>query len=98
MASMLNFPADRRDINIPEAIGVKWHELGAQLLDDPDGTRVNNISHNHQRNCKEINIEIISLWLQGNEVKPVTWAKLVKVLDDIGKGQLAEKISETIHN
>ena len=80
-------------MNIAEEISVKYTEFGAQLLDDPTGTKVRNIEAAKLRDPKELNIEILQEWLNGGGRVPVTWPALVKVLQDIGKGELAAEIA-----
>ena len=82
-----------RRVSIADEISVNYTEFGAQLLDDPTGTKVRNIEAAKLRDPKEINIEILREWLNGGGRVPVTWQALVKVLQDIDKGELAAEIA-----
>ena len=93
MSELTLFPSfSGRQVNIPVEIGVSYTDFGAQLLDDPTGARVRNIERAKMKDAKDINTEILSEWLNGRERQPVTWPALAKVLDDIGKGELAAEI------
>ena len=81
-------------VNIAVEVSINYTEFGAQLLDDPTGSRVKNIECTKLKDPKEINTEILREWLRGGERQPVTWKALAKVLDDIGKGELAARIRE----
>ena len=81
-------------LNIAVEVSVNYSEFGAQLLDDPTGARVRNIERAKLKDPKEINTEILREWLRGGERQPVTWTALAKVLDDIGKGELAVRIRQ----
>ena len=81
-------------VNIAVEVSTSYFEFRAQLLDDPSGARVGNIEHAKLRDPKEINLEILREWLKGGERIPVTWSALRDALDDIGKGELAERIKQ----
>ena len=61
------------------------------LLDDHNGTRVNNIECKHREDAERINTEILREWATGRG-KPVTWETLTDVLCDIELGALASEI------
>ena len=62
------------------------------LLDDPNGTKVDNIEFKHRGDPERINREILKKWVTGREKKPVTWETLTEVLRDIELGALANEI------
>ena len=62
------------------------------LLDDPNGTRVNNIEHKHREDAERINTEILREWATGRGKKPVSWETLTEVLRDIELSALASEI------
>ena len=88
----IRFQGRQRTINIPQEIGTKYNQFGMFLLDDPNGTRVNNIQHKHREDAEQINIDILRKWATGRGKKPVTWETLTEVLCDIGFGALASEI------
>ena len=95
MSELLNFECpDKRKINIPEEVGIKFAEFGAILLpQDQTGARVTNMAYKHSNDPKRINMEILQEWLTGKGKQPVTWSTLVEVLRDIGLSTLADDIS-----
>ena len=86
--------SDGSQVNIAVEVSINYIEFGAQLLDDPTGSRVRNIECAKLKDPKEINSEILREWLRGGERQPVTWTALAKVLDDIDKGELAAQIRQ----
>ena len=95
MPELLNFNAGDRNINIPREIGSKYHNFGAQLLQDNTSAHIEDLERQYQRNGEDINRRILQEWLDGTGRKPITWTTLVKVLSDIGKGELAKKLEES---
>ena len=95
MSELLDFEcADKRKINIPEEVGIKFTQFGAILLpQDQSGARVKNMAYKHSNDPERINTEILREWLTGNGKQPVTWSTLVEVLRDIGLSALADDIS-----
>ena len=86
------FQGLRRTINIPQEIGRNYSQFGMFLLDDPNGTKVDNIECKHRGDPERINTEILREWDTGREKKPVTWKTLIGVLRDIELGTLASEI------
>ena len=78
-------------INIPQEIGNKYYQFGILLLNDTNGTKVQNIERNY-RETERINTEIIREWTTGGGNKPVNWKTLTEVLCNIGLHTLASKI------
>ena len=64
------------------------------LLDDPNGTKVDNIEFKHREDPERINTKILKKWVTGREKKPVTWKTLIEALHDIELGALASEIEE----
>jgi hypothetical protein len=79
-------------VNLPEKIGVNYRALGVLLLMDDDGDCITAIAKELRGNAADINLEILRLWLKGKGRRPVTWATLVAVLQDIGLEKLAKNI------
>ena len=88
----IRFEGEKRKINIPQEIGVKYLDFGLFLLDDPNGVRTRALAHKHNNNANEINREIIEEWVAGKGKHPVTWKTLTEVLRDIELSTLAEEI------
>jgi hypothetical protein len=92
MPELLNFKAGDRSINIPREIGSKYQNFGAQLLQEHTLAHIDDLEHRYRGNGEEINRRILQEWLEGRGRKPTTWATLARVLHDIEKGQLAERV------
>jgi len=80
-------------VSIPVEIATNYVRFGTFLLDDRNGSRVNNMAHKHHCDPERINTEILQEWLTGRGKKPVTWATLVSVLRDSKLFTLAGDIS-----
>ena len=92
MLECTRFQGLGRTINIPQEIGSNYYYFGLHLLNDPNGTRVQNIEHKHREDAERINTEILREWATGRGKKPVTWKTLTEVLRDIELGTLANEI------
>ena len=79
-------------INIAEKISTKYHDFGLLLLNDHNGTRVQNMELKHREDAERINKEILQEWATGRGKKPVSWQTLTEVLCDIGLRTLASEI------
>ena len=88
----IRFWGKERRINIPQEIGVKYHEFGLLLLEDHNGARIHALAHKHMNDANEINIEIIEEWVAGKGIHPINWKTLTEVLRDIELSTLAEEI------
>lgn len=95
---LLNFPTGTGDkkINICRDIGTEYKPFGTLLLSDDDGSITYALENKYQRDAPSINYEILRLWLQGTGKKPITWAKLVKVLKQVELNVLANKIEASL--
>jgi len=93
MPKLVNFPGQKKRINIPKEIGKNYKTFGIVLLEDDSGSRVDNIIREHRENAELINIEVLQEWLAGRGKQPVTWKTLVDILHDIGLSTLAGVIS-----
>ena len=93
MPELLNFKTlCGHVINIPREIGCKYHNFGTLLLEDQTMAHIRDLEHQLQKDGEEINRHILQEWLEGKGKKPITWGTLVKVLSDIGMGELAKKV------
>ena len=98
MHKLLDFKAGDHNINIPREIGSKYQNFGAQLLQEHTLAHIDDLEHRYRGNGEEINRRILHEWLEGRGRKPMTWATLAKVLNDIEKGELAAKLQEFSSN
>ena len=88
----ITFRGRERRINIPQEIGVKYHDFGLFLLEDENRQRVKAIAQEYENRAEEINKEILEQWITGRGKHPVTWKMLTQVLHDIELNTLAEEI------
>ena len=75
----------------------KWEKLAIQFEFDEDGSRIEIIKRDHalhgvERCCTEVFI----LWLQGKGKEQPTWEGLIRCLEDIEQGTLAQELQEKI--
>ena len=92
MRELITFPGKNGKIDISEEIGINYKRFGILLLDDPNVVRVDAIEKKHHVVAKEINLEILSKWVNGSGKQPVTWKTLVDILFEIGLTTLADDI------
>ena len=92
MRELITFPGRRGKIDISEQIGIHYKRFGILLLDDLNGARVDAIEKKYHEVAKDINLEILSKWVNGSGKKPVTWKTLIDVLLEIGLTTLADDI------
>ena len=88
----VRFRGREKRINIPQEIGIKYHEFGLFLLDDKTGARIRSIAHKHRDDAEQINMEVLEEWTTGRGKHPVTWKTLTQVLHDIELSTLAQEI------
>jgi len=93
LLKLLSFPGKCGNINIPEQIGTKYRMFGILLLNDKSGAEVGAIIKEYHENAAEINLEILSRWIEGKG-KPLGWDTLINVLQNIQLGTLASDIKD----
>ena len=74
--------------------GPENHDFGIFLLEDNNGDRTEAIVREHRDRTEDINRNIFRLWVRGEGLKPVSWATLVDVLQDMGLYILARDIKQ----
>ena len=70
--------------------------LGIILLEDGDGSTVNQIVSDCQRQSAAIVLEILTVWVQGGGKRPVTWKTLTDTLKVIELIELASDIEQAL--
>lgn len=83
-------------VDIAEKIGADYKHFGTLLLNDNDGSKVNNIEMSKRGDPTEIAAEIFEQWLQGRGRMPVTWQTLIKCLRDMKRIVLADAIESSL--
>ena len=92
MVELLLFKGKEKTFNVVEHVGTKYMKLGIFLLNDETGVIVEALKKEHLLNADDINMAIISQWLQGKGAQPVAWSTLIDVLRKIGLCTLADDI------
>ena len=77
-------------------MGTYYTDLGLILLDDEDGSIVDQITSQYQLNAVNITREIVKRWIRGEGKQPVTWKTLTDALTAIGLTELAKSILESL--
>ena len=95
MSQLTNFPGKTRHVNIAVEIGVNYSAVGTALLNDERGTLLPAIVSEHRGNAEQINMDILSRWVQGKGMADRTWRGLLNVLRVHCPG-LAQDIEETL--
>ena len=83
-------------INIMQRVGTQYTDLGLILLNDEDGSIVEQITSEYQLNAINITREILKRWIRGEGKQPVTWKTLTDALTAIGLTELAKCILESV--
>ena len=83
-------------INIMQRVGTQYTDLGLILLNDKDGSIVEQITSQYQLNAVNITREILKRWIRGEGKQPVTWKTLTDALTAIGLTELAKCILESV--
>ena len=83
-------------LNIMQRIGTQYIDFGIILLNDKDGSIVDQITTQYQLNAVNITREILKRWIRGEGKQPVTWKTLTDALAAIGLTELAKSILESL--
>ena len=82
-------------IEIIKTVSPRWKDVGDLLDFDPTGTKLEEIQANKGGEgvgacCRAM----FQFWLEGNGVKPVSWATLLTVLRDSNFPTLADQVEK----
>jgi hypothetical protein len=94
LQEFISFPMASGKVNLAERIGTNYKNFGISLLDDDVGDRTETIEKEHREKAMDINREVFRQWLKGTGLQPVSWATLVRVLQDIQLKKLADDIRQ----
>ena len=83
-------------INIMQRVGTQYTNLGLILLNDKDGSIVDQITSEYHWKAEDITKEILKRWIRGEGKQPVTWKTLTDALSAIGLTELAKSILESL--
>ena len=95
MPELTDFPGKVQHLNIATEIGMQYNMVGTGLLNDERGAIVPAIVSEHRGNAEQINMDILSRWMQGKGIADRTWRGLLGVLRVHCPG-LAQDIEETL--
>ena len=95
MVDLIRLRGKRGKLNIAREVGSEFTEFGILLLNDRKGERVKEIAEKHDSDYDR-NMETLRQWINGNGIKPITWATLVDVLEDLDLVTLAEDIRSSV--
>ena len=79
-----------------QRVGTQYTDLGLILLEDKDGSIVDQITSQYQLNAVNITREILKRWIRGEGKQPVTWKILTDTLAAIGLTELAKSILDCL--
>ena len=71
-----------------------FQNFGIIILKDDDGDRIDAMMREHRDRVEDINKSVFRSWVKGEGLKPVSWATLVDVLQEIGLNTLARDIKQ----
>ena len=87
-----------KNVDLIRQIGRDYYTFGVIILRDDTGTRLANLEAQYQGDAYSINRAILTKWLNGEGMKPTTWATLVTVLKESRLNALAEDVSSVKGN
>ena len=90
---IIRFRERERRINIPQQIGTNFRNFGILLLEEENGSRIQSIIHECRDNAEQVNMKVLQEWIAGRGKLPDSWDTLIKVLQDIDLGTLADDIA-----
>lgn len=90
---------DGQKVEIIKGVASRWKDIGILLDFDATGKTLDRIQadmiHQGVVSCCQ---SMFQYWLQGNGVQPVTWSKLLEVLEDNDCGTLATDVKKVLCN
>ena len=97
LPQLISLPARTGEtINIMQRVGTQYTNLGLILLNDKDGSIVDQITSEYHWKAEDITREILKRWIRGEGKQPVTWKTLTDALTAIGLTELAKSILESL--
>ena len=85
-----------KKIKIIETVAPIWQILGDQLDFDESGSKVALIEVKYPTNPEACCRAMFQHWLNGNGVTPCSWRMLIKLLNALDKGILAQEIQSAL--
>ena len=94
MPQLFSLQFKTKHINVAEEIGVQCRVVGTILLNDENGAIMPAIAQQFGNNVQNINMEVLSRWLQGKGID-CTWQALLGALRGPCRA-LAESVREAL--
>ena len=79
MPQLLSFQGKTECFDVAQEIGIQWRVIGTILLDDKNGTIMPAIAQQFANNVQDINMEVLSRWIQRKGIE-CTWRVLLDAL------------------
>ena len=83
-------------VNVIEDVSASFRTLGTILLQDRSGSKVEAIAMSYQNRAVDIMHSVISKWLSGAGLQPVTWSGFVSSLRAAGLHNIANDIEAVL--
>ena len=83
-------------VDITEKVGTEYAKLGLWLLEDKDGSKIEQIESDCHYKSAVIIRKILTRWVRGEGKQPVTWKTLIEVLNIIKLTELASSIQTAL--
>ena len=82
--------------HVRDSVGLKWHDLGIELLDSKDVEKLDIIEANHQSDQSKCCVKMFKLWL--SRQPSASWNQLIEALrqPDIELDALATRIERML--
>ena len=95
--TLIQFPVTPQStVNVIEDVSANFRTLGTILLQDSSGGKVEAIALSHANRAVDIMHSVISKWLRGGGLQPVTWSVFVKSLRAAGLLNFANAIEAVL--
>ena len=76
------------------SVGLKWHDLGIELLDFGDVDELDKIEAQYQSDCDKCCTKMFQLWLRKQPT--ASWNQLIEALRQVGLHALATTIEKML--
>ena len=97
LMTLIQFPVTpQSSVNVIENISAGYRTLGIVLLQDSSGGKVEAIAMSYQNRAVDIMHSVISKWLTGGGLQPVTWSVFVSSLRAAGLRNIANDIEAVL--
>ena len=85
-------------VKIIKRVAPYWRKLGALLDFDEDGTQLDTIEQKWRGDPEDCCQNMFQHWVKGNGVRPCSWSRLIKLLEDNDQQSLSEEVREALNS